>query len=98
MQTVEAEGRKFEVIRTLNLEKFRDQQHADSFLKGKVYLRQKDSNTILLVNEILDVSFEDIVSMEPTQIPQQSVTQSQAEQSYTQEPVPPTGENVDIKL
>jgi hypothetical protein len=60
MQIIEAEGRKFIVLRTINLEKFQDAQQANEFLHGMMYLRQANSNIIHIVDEILPAVFEDI--------------------------------------
>jgi hypothetical protein len=89
MQTIEVDGRKFHVLKTLNLEKFRDQQAADEYVKGLLVLRQVNSNTIHIVDEIIEAKFEDIIDA-PAEV--------SASGSYNQTEIPVVGENVDVKL
>ena len=62
MQILEAEGRKFRVFKVINLERFRDERHANEYLHGMIYLRQINSNMIYIVDEIKDAIFEDLPS------------------------------------
>jgi hypothetical protein len=77
MQIIEAEGRKFRVIHTVNLERFKDQQHVDQYLHGSMYLRQNNSNVVHIVDEIKDAVFEDLPPEPEVQTSQAEVTASQ---------------------
>ena len=96
MQILEAEGRKFLVITSINLERFRDKQHADKYLHGIMYLRQSNSNIIHIVNEIKDAVFEDLPpetsSLEPivTSLQNPYTTQETSSQQ--------SGQNIDVKI
>ena len=88
MQIIEADGKKFLVIETINLERFENDEQRANYVKGTMYARQQNSNIIHIVKEITDAVFEDL--------PIPTVAEQSA--SYVSSSVDSLGNNVDVKV
>jgi len=46
----------------IDISKFKNEDCINNFLKGKLYLRKPNTNLVFIVNEMLYVKYEDVIS------------------------------------